>query len=206
MTTPNEVVRLEGTQIKEAGEVLARAFQDNPMPQYVVPDDAKRARVLDWFMSVAARYGHMYGEVYTTADKVEGGAIWLPPENFAMSPVRMVRSGMILMPLKLGLAAFGRFMNFSNHWEHLHKRDIPRPHWYLWFVGVDPPRQGQGTGSALMQPVVARADADGLPCYLETANARNVPLYERHGFEVVVEDDLPKGGPHFWTMKREPRG
>ncbi len=34
----------------------------------------------------------------------------------------------------------------------------------------------------------------------------NVPFYNKHGFEVVVEEDVPKGGPHFWTMKREPKG
>ena len=46
----------------------------------------------------------------------------------------------------------------------------------------------------------------GLPCYLETEKERNVPFYKRHGFDVVVEVDLPKGGPHIWTMKREPKG
>jgi ribosomal protein S18 acetylase RimI-like enzyme len=88
----------------------------------------------------------------------------------------------------------------------LHKRDVPLRHWYLPTLGVDPPRQGQGVGSALIQPVLSRADAEGLLCYLETETAGNVAFYERHGFEVVVEDDLPRGGPHFWTMKREPKG
>ncbi len=57
-----------------------------------------------------------------------------------------------------------------------------------------------------MRPVLAQADADGLLCYLETANPRNLPLYQRHGFQVVAEVDLPKGGPCIWTMKREPIG
>ena len=131
---------------------------------------------------------------------------WLPPGSFPMSPLRMVRAGMILAPLKLGLAPFGRFMRLMNHLEHLHKRDAPPQHWHLQFVGVDPPHQGQGIGSALMQPVLTRADADGLPCYLETTNGRTVPLYRRHGFEAVVEGDAPKGGPHFWTMARPPQG
>jgi hypothetical protein len=41
---------------------------------------------------------------------------------------------------------------------------------------------------------------------LETEKEKNVAFYERHGFEVVVEDDLPRGGPHFWTMKRQAKG
>ena len=57
-----------------------------------------------------------------------------------------------------------------------------------------------------MQPVLERADRDRLPCYLETAKEINVSFYKKHGFEVVVEDDLPGGGPRFWTMKRDPVG
>jgi hypothetical protein len=52
---------------------------------------------------------------------------------------------------------------------------------------------------------VRASAADGLPCYLETEKQINVPFYNRHGFDVVVEIDLPKGGPHIWTMKREPK-
>ncbi len=59
-------------------------------------------------------------------------------------------------------------------------------------------------GVALIRQVLARADAEGLPCYLESANPRNLPFYKRHGFEVVVEGELPGEGPPLWTMKREP--
>jgi ribosomal protein S18 acetylase RimI-like enzyme len=90
--------------------------------------------------------------------------------------------------------------------ERLHKRNAPAQHWYLQFLGVDPPCQGQGIGSALMRPMLARADAEGVACYLETFNPRTVPLYQRHGFEVAAEGDPPKGAPHFWTMVRPPRG
>ena len=70
-------------------------------------------------------------------------------------------------------------------------------------LGVEPDRQGQGIGSALIQPVLGRADAEGLPCYLETTKERNVTFYRRHGFDVVAEGDLPDLGPPFWTMRRE---
>jgi hypothetical protein len=35
---------------------------------------------------------------------------------------------------------------------------------------------------------------------------RNVTFYKKHGFDVVVEGDIPNGGPHYWTMRREPIG
>jgi GNAT superfamily N-acetyltransferase len=202
--TAIEVTQLAPNQIGEASHVLARAFHEDPFEMWILPDDSKRARALAWFSEVWVRYCWKYGEVYTTADKVEGVAAWLPPGKFPASRVRLALMGMVLTPLKLGLAGFSRFMSSANFMEQLHERDVPPHHWYLPTLGVDPPRQGQGVGSALIQPALALADASGLPCYLETQRERNVPFYQRHGFEVVVEDDIPKGGPRFWTMKREP--
>ncbi len=117
----------------------------------------------------------------------------------------MVRAGMLLAPFKVGLGAFRRFLSISDYIEKLHKRDMPEDHWYLMILGVDTAKQGQGIGGSIIQPILARADADGLPCYLETMKEINVAFYEKHGFQVVVEDDLPNGGPHFWTMKRPAR-
>src|SRR5260221_95631 len=71
--------------------------------------------------------------------------------------------------------------------------------------GVDPPYQGQSIGGMLIQPVLARADAEGLPCYLETENPRNVPFYQKHGFKVMSEDEVTNCRLHVWSMLREPR-
>ena len=206
MTTQTEVTQLVASQIEEAGEVLGRAFFDDPATIYVLPEDAERADSLPWLMTGAARYGHIYGEVNTTAAGVKGAAIWLPPENWEMSRERMEEAGLGELEARLGPEAHERFTDLFGHLGELHERDVQPQHWYLFFLGVDPPRQGQGVGSALIQPVLARADRERLPCYLETAKEINVSFYKKHGFEVVVEDDLPGGGPRFWTMKREPVG
>ena len=206
MTTGTEVVKLPRTRTEEAGRVLARAFDDDPYWSWVLPGESKRAGRLRWFMTVWVRYGLRYGEVYVTKAAVEGAAIWIPPGKYPLSVVGMMLAGWHPAPLKFGPAAFGRYMSSTNYVERLHKRDVPPRHWYLMILGVDPPRQGQGVGGALIQPVLSRADAEGLLCYLETETAGNVAFYERHGFEVVVEVDLLRDGPHIWTMKREPKG
>ena len=198
-----EATHLKKSQLDEAGEMLGRAFFDDPLMEYILPDEASRAGKLDWFMRSGAKYGTLYGEVHTTPETVDGAAVWLPPGEADMGLFRMARAGMILGPFKLGPGAFGRFMTLMNYMEELHKRDMPKDHWYLMILGVDTAKQGQGVGGSIIQPILGRADADGLPCYLETMKERNVVFYEKHGFKVVVEDDLPKGGPHFWTMKRE---
>lgn len=205
MKTQTTVTQLTNLQIEAAGEVLARAFYDDPLFTYYVPDDAKRARLLPWSMAAGVRYGRLYGKVYTTAEQVAGIAVWLAPGNSDMSLLRMLRVGMILAPLRLGLGAFSRFLNAGNYFEALHKRSVPPQHWYLLFLGVDPPRQDRGVGSALLRPMLARIDEQGMPCYLETSKANNVPFWQRHGFEVVAEGDVPAGGPHVWGMRRQPQ-
>ncbi len=185
--------------------MLGRAFHDNPMSVYILPDEAERSRPLTWMFDRTTRYGHLFGEVYTTTGKVDGAAIWLPPGSPPISGERVIRAGMAEMPQKMGAEPFQRLMVMKRTNDELRGRDAPEPHWYLWTLGVDPPRQGQGVGGALLQPVLARADGEGLPCYLETDKDINVPFYRRHGFEVLVEDDLPGTAFHYWTMKRAPR-
>jgi len=206
MTTERRVVQLTAAGIKEAGSVLSRAFYDDPLMTYIFPDDARRARLLQWYMSVWVRYGCDYGEVDTSEGDVRGVVVWFPPDTFQMDLARMMRTGIILLPVKLGLPAFGRFMRAANFLEGLHSRSVTARHVYLLFLGADPPYQGQGIGGSLLQSLVARADRERLPCYLETAEGGNLPFYRAHGFEVAAEGEVPGGGPHFWTMIRRVAG
>jgi len=207
MTTVSmQPVALEQPQIDDAGAVLARAFFDDPMMAYIMPDEAQRGRVLPWFMRASTLYAHRYGEAYTTPGAVEANALWLPPGDTTMTLPRMVRCGLIQAPFRMGMGGFSRFNRVVSTIEKLHKRDMPEPHWYLFVLGVDPPRQGQGVGSALIGPRLAEADAAGLPCYLETSKERNVPFYKRHGFEVIVEGTIEgENGFRYWTMRRPAR-
>jgi GNAT superfamily N-acetyltransferase len=78
-------------------------------------------------------------------------------------------------------------------------------HWYLEVLAADLDRQGRGIGSACMRPLLDRADAEGTPCYLESSNEKNVPLYERNGFRVTDVVDLPDDGPALFLMWRDPQ-
>ena len=71
------------------------------------------------------------------------------------------------------------------------------------FLGVATNAQGRGVGSALLKHTLAPLDASGTVAYLECSTERNVALYQRHGFEVTGEFDLPN--LHMWTMARQPR-
>lgn len=85
----------------------------------------------------------------------------------------------------------------SHHVEH--------PHMYLWFIGVDPDRHGGGIGRALLAEIHAAAEALDVPTYLETATPANVGFYERGGYEVIGEIEMPSG-PTMWRLERPSAG
>jgi ribosomal protein S18 acetylase RimI-like enzyme len=204
MDTPTGVIPMSENHCTAAGEVFSRAFFDDPLLCYAWPDPAMRREKLPVFQEAVCRLGYLAGHAYTTAPRVEGAVLWMPPGHGGFTPEQLEMSGVNHAVAIWGEEAWGRFVAHFAHLDELHQRDMPAPHWYLWGIAVDPARQGQGVGSRLLQPILGRADATGLPCYTETDNPRNVAFYRRHGFEVVVEGDDPNGGPHYWTMRRQP--
>jgi GNAT superfamily N-acetyltransferase len=97
---------------------------------------------------------------------------------------------------------FAPFGRFGAGVEAAHRDG---PHWYLVVMSVRPERQGQGLGTALVKPILERADRDGMVCRLETADPNNVPFYQRLGFDVVDTAFAPiPGGPPLTTFRRSP--
>lgn len=142
-------------------------------------------------------------EVWTTAT-TDGIAVWRPPTRERPEGAKHDEADSDDLPALFGPAAFERFSAFFAAIEPFHHEAAPGPHWYLEILGVDPTRQGQGIGSGLIQPVLARADADGVACYLETANPKNVPFYLGRGFAVVVETIERVSSLRLWTFRRDP--
>jgi GNAT superfamily N-acetyltransferase len=186
-----------------ASEVMSRAFLNDPLWKYLVPEEARRTRVVSLSMNILVRYSLLYGEIYTTPT-LDGVACWLPPGKTTPTFSRLARIGIRSAPFQLGWAGFRRYSAIENYCGEVHKRIVPGKHWYLWGLGVEPSRQGQGIGGMLIQRVLERADASSLPCFLETMNEKNVSFYEKHGFKVVSDAEVPRHGLRVCAMLREP--
>lgn len=200
-----DIAELHADGIVAAGDVLAKALFDDGLARHMYPDERERRDLIPWHFRAAVRYGVLFGRTLTTAGEPRGVAVWLPPGETAMTEARIAAAGLDAAPAVLGEAAFGRFMTAMAHLEPFHAQDVQPQHWYLALIGVDPGQSGQGIGSALMQPVLAEADRDGLPCYLETAEESNVGFYEKHGFETIRSGTAPGTPVRYWTMLRSPR-
>jgi ribosomal protein S18 acetylase RimI-like enzyme len=201
----SEAIRLALEQFEPAADLLGRAFVDYPLMQYAVPDMARRPRAARALYASVLWYTLRYGESYTTAG-LEGVAGWLPPAAPFPRFWRMLRSGMLVLPVRFGWSGFGRLQAADVVAEERHRAHAPGPHWYLWAIGVDPPHQRRGIAGRLMRPVLDRADQAGLPCYLETHRDSNVRVYERSGFQVVSQSPVPGHPLTVWAMLRRPGG
>lgn len=194
------VAPLDPSMRDTATDTLVTAFMDDAMFAWVFPDPAARARGLRRLNRIPLEYGQRYGYVRQSGQG-RGVAIWIPPGE-PMSPARMIRCGMLGVPLRTGLRPMARFGGANAVMDKIHKRHMSGPHWELLIVAVDPELQGQGRGSALVRDGLARVDESGLPCYLNTNTPANVPFYERLGFTVLEEATLGTGGPPAWAMGR----
>ncbi|QXJ26168.1 GNAT family N-acetyltransferase [Actinomadura graeca] len=203
---PSPAVRLAAdADVAAMAAVLGRAFDDDPVWRWIIPDDASRVRRLTGLFALAMRRVHMpYGasEAAGRDASVEAAALWDPPGHWHVSAGSQLR---LLVPL-LGVlgARVPAALRALGAIEKHHPRE---PHWYLAVLGTDPPAQGNGLGGALLRSRLDRCDAEGVPAYLESSKERNVPYYERYGFRVMRELALPgKGCPPVWLMWRDPAG
>ena len=199
------IVRLVESQIPAAAATLARAFDDDPLMIYAIPEPAERARLLPELYARIIRFGLLAGEVHTTAGAVEGAAIWMPP-NAKWTRENLEASGMYELASLIGNDAYQRYRDVVGREWQARERDMPAACWYLFILGVEPRVQRRGLGGALMRPVLERADSEQLACYLETENERNVAFYLKQGFELIVNgEEAGTSGVKFWTFRRMPK-
>jgi ribosomal protein S18 acetylase RimI-like enzyme len=76
------------------------------------------------------------------------------------------------------------------------------PHWYLPMIGVDVTVQGRGYGSALLEYALSACDCQIKDAYLESSNPRNIPLYEKHGFELRGMIQVNSSPPLFPMVRK----
>jgi ribosomal protein S18 acetylase RimI-like enzyme len=195
-----EIVRLADRQIAEASRMLARAFQDDPAWEWVVPSAERRAALLPWLFRM--NFEVTEAEAWVTDGAMAGCSRWLPPGRPQIHVGPMLRA-LVATPLR-AREATSRFFAYGRAVEALRAAAVPEPHWYLAGIGVDPSRRRNGIGGALMQPGIGHSAADRVPCALLTNNEANLDFYAGHGFEVVREGRTPEDGPHAWMMRREP--
>jgi uncharacterized protein YjiS (DUF1127 family)/GNAT superfamily N-acetyltransferase len=172
------------------------AFADDAAVRTIYPCDLAYRRHFPGFLTAFG--GRAFDAGVVDIDRAgRGAALWFPPGLTPDDAAIKAHLEATVPPERLATIAPGMEAQGRLH--------PSVPHWYLPWIGVRPDARGTGVGSALLERGLARADADGMPAYLEATSERNAALYLRHGFEVLSIMATP-GYPELIAMWRPARG
>jgi GNAT superfamily N-acetyltransferase len=191
MATTDKIRKAAPEDLPQISTALTRAFFNDPLFAWALPDEDRRQRLLPEFFALFTRAFLRHQETYTTTGDVVAAALWAPPGAIPVSGEDAEELGQQIEELAGPDAP--RFLGVNKLFDDHHPHGS---YWYLQFMGVAPGWQGQGIGSALMAPIMARCDREGARAYLDATTKRNKRLYERHGFEAEDAFAPPRGATH----------
>lgn len=200
------VVTARSDQLDGLAAVFSRAFADEPNERAMFPDASRRAVLVPLFGAAAVHLASWDGKVIETTPSMSCLSIWTRPGQ-ATSWQSWVRAAPRLwaMVRRASPGDVRRFATFFSRLENRRHELLPSPHWCLDVLAVLPERQRFGLGAVLVRHGLTRADADGVPAYVETDSEDNAVFYGKLGFDLAeYAVDYPPMNIPTWRMIRPP--
>jgi ribosomal protein S18 acetylase RimI-like enzyme len=176
-------------------DVLVRANLADPASRWLWPGPQQFHMHFPSFVKAFGGRAFAHKSAYYV-DGYSGAALWLPPN------VNPDEDSLITLVKRTVYDQIQK--DFFSVFEQMGRYHPSEPHWYLPLMGVDPSQQGKGVGSALLQHTLMQLDHDNKLAYLESSNPRNIPLYKRHGFEILGTIQIGSSPP-ITPMLRRPK-
>jgi ribosomal protein S18 acetylase RimI-like enzyme len=174
----NEVRSANLAEEAAAIATLTLAFSTDPATRWTWPNPQGYLDAFPRFAKAFGGAGFAEGGAHVVGD-FAGTALWLPPGTEA--------DGEALGELMRATASPQSVSDGMQVMQQMTSHHPREPHWYLPLIGIDPKHQGRGLGGALLAHAIGICDRDGMLAYLESSNPRNIPLYQRYGFEITGE-------------------
>ena len=197
----HEIRKMTVDDCPTVARAQARAFFDDPLQVWALPDASTRLSILEQVFALLSRYSSVpRGESYTDDVAVVRGV--LGPAR----PVRLLdREAALAMAPILDLLgdADARFRAAEDT-----MRAGPPDRAALLPAGPRHRPAPPGGGARLGGDAAGArrvATPSGIPAYLESTKERNVGFYESHGFAVTGRERIGLGGPPLWLMWRAPK-
>ena len=196
MTTP--VIRASALDIPRLSEVIAEAFFDLPPSRWLVPDRAERRRIWPGYFRIHLEHAMASGTVHTTPGR-DAAALWIPVSQGPPEPP----AGYATALARVAGPYAGRLAEFDAALDKRHPSGFA--YHYLAILAVRSDRQGQGTGTALLDAYHRHLDTRaGQPAYLEASSERTRRVYRHRGYADHGTPVVLPGGPAMFPMIRQP--
>ena len=198
--------KIQKKDIKQAGRVLADAFQNDPAWSKIFEGVSHREKRMSANYEVAIRFGLKYGEVYAPSQNLEGIIAWVPGKYADMKTWHLLNSGATGAMMRIGFKAVKRMTPvYKPVTEYRRKYIAGHEFLYLLVFGVATELHGKGFGRILTDAVIEKAEQERLPLLVGAGSEDNVKMYEHFGFKVLEKITLVAVGLPEWEMVREPQ-
>lgn len=174
----SSVVSAVPTDMERLIATLVTAFTSDPFIRWMLPEPRQYLVYFPEVLKFFAGGAFDHESAYCTED-FNAAALWLPP---GVSPDEESLGQVIQEAVAPALQE-----EVFAVLEQVGASHPETEHWYLPAMGVDPLYQGKGYGSALIERGLEICDHNHVAAYLESTNPRNIPLYQRFGYEIVGE-------------------
>ena len=215
MTRPAlSVGPLPETRLKEASTLTSAAFVDSPSYRHIFEGLTKceRLAALEWLFERNFELRKDMARAAFDADRRLICSFLLePPDAPEISLWQMIRSGLLMLPVRFGRRPFLRLLSVKEYYDGCFRevfRDgaLDRSRYCtLERMVVSPACQGRGVGSACLGAALQECDDRGLGVVLTTQEPRNARFYGKLGFEVLAEQPATfSPAVTDWIMIRHP--
>ena len=187
--------------------VLSRSLHDDPLFQWLFPDDELRMAKVRRFFALTAGFGYIpFGDTRVTditeslepAPVTRAAALWAQPSSNPEGPLVSLRAWPHWGAL-IGRANLAAFVRIFAEWKMAAPQE---QHLHLAALGVDPSVAGTGVAGNLLTEGLDEADSQGLPVFTQTLNGKSVGFYERFGFRVVHEVPHQDVGTSYFLLRQ----
>lgn len=187
---------------------VVAALEDDPFYRSIseefASDVAQRRAVLEWYFAYSIDEGRTLGRAVHLQEASLGVAVWLLPQSDEML-ARAAKDKASFLERTLGAQGAGNYWRMVEYMSAKSAPLVSDDSWYLSIIAVDPASQGRSLGQQLLAPTLMEADANEAPAYLETFSLRNLPFYERLGFQTLARFTEPTTQAEYAIMSRRPQ-
>lgn len=175
--------------------ILTQSFVDNKSVNYIIKQDSKKQQRIQTLMNYSYNLCSEFGKVYVNENSKAVALVMYPDR-------KRINLTSILWDIRFILKSIGiGNIKKAVKREAEIKRQHPQiPFTYLWFIGTEPSEQGNGNGTALIKQIISESEKLNRPVYLETSTIKNIPWYQKFGFQIYRELDF---GYRLYCMRRE---
>lgn len=189
------VTNLSSREVYAVSNLLAGAFQDDPVLAWLFPNSVHRSERLQALFARDIRFKHPATQVLLEKE-ARAVVFWQPPWTWApsrvairMAPALLTRRG------RQGL-------RLQRKVERVHPTD---GHWHLTNLAVLQSIRNTGVGAALTVAGLDLADHSGRAAYVETTSSVGAAWFHRYGF-LHHASVAQTGAPTIRTLWRHPEG